>query len=793
VQSDHISQYIAQDSQLVEVIGVIDSRVQINPPQRGAFAKFSYQQPTTGFTIKLSSILIAGQHQSTTGNLLAKIRSSDLRLKTGMIVRCRGWLSGISGPANPGELDFRMILKRRSIAGRLTMKVTGNCLILSDLEQDKSSAPGTMMKAKQLRQGMSDAAGESLRLGMTQNSQRISFLDAILLGRRSGQMHDTRDSFRQVGLAHLLSISGAHLGILIILVWWVARAFVSHPAKSTCIVLAVLMLYMLTVPLRVPIVRAGIMAGLLTLGFASGRRVRATDMIALSAIVLLIYQPKDLFTAGFQLSFGIVAGLMLYATPLAHRLWPEPIIKAHEDRIIKPIRRFLAGLLAANIVAFVIATPLVAYHFKLVSPLSAVLSTFAFFIVAAVLGMGYFKIIIGLVLPSIGIVLAGGLEWIADILTGLVTHASHWPGAYFELAQSPSLIWVICTLAIGIAWLQGWFKNRTLTIVLATATCIAWLITANHWPNQFHNASNQNYTHSQTSTHQNTPATVNMFAVGDGSCFLIRINDCNDEQPKRSTSAAMHKDSQVILFDCGSQAFLDVVQSTISPALAKIGVTHIDTLIISHADLDHFGGVLDLIEKVDVGRILAPPQLLTNAAKDANSASFHLVESLRAKDIIITPVARGHTETWAGAKAHFLWPPTDYKTKRTNDTSLVLSLKVPCASPSKLTRRILLNGDSDHVSLPLLLNTETNLKADITDLPHHGSFTPSSEAFLSRTNPTIALQSCGPRKLDLDPWQTIFQNKPHITRLITATHGMVEVTIDRKGAINYITFSNPRY
>ncbi len=753
VPDDHIAHYLSKPAQLAHVTGRIASRVNVMAPQRGAFARFSYEPPATMFSLEVDTLVIDGERVEASGMLLAKIEQADHRLREGDRVAVSGWLAPIDGPHNPGEIDFRQVMRDRGIDGRITMRVRGNCRVL-----DGNQSDGWFPR---VRRSASDAAANSLRIGMASNESRLAFLDTILLGRWGGDMGELRDSFRDVGLAHLLSISGAHLGILLWLVWMVLRLIVPYPNRATLIVLIVLVFYLMAVPWRVPIIRAGIMAALVCTGFASGRRVRAVDMIAVAAIVVLIWRPADLFTAGFQLSFGIVAGLLLFVRPVSHWLWAEPLIIAPVDQGRMAVIRKGVDYVAVNIVAFLIALPLVAYHFQIISPLAVLLSILAFPVVTLLLGLGYLKIIVGFMLPSGGALLAGPLLWISDTMTGLVEHATTWPGATVNLNQQPSVLWTVAALAIVIALLRGAFARRRRALACAAAICLAWLIVPGL-------PAAQQLTQRLTNT---DALHVNMFAVGDGSCFLVRVKPGE-------------LDGHTFMFDCGSQAFLDTGQRTIGPALRALGVGRLDTLFLSHADLDHFSGVIDMLDHVTVSRVLVPPQLLTEAEANPDSSVGHLVAQLRARGLFPQTVARGWSESWGDAEAKLFWPPPDYEAERANDSSLVLSVRIG-------DRSLLLNGDIARQATPDLLALNDDLTADITDLPHHGSFTDDSPRWLAAVKPSIVLQSSGPTRLQNDKWAATIDPQK-ITRLITARLGMVEIIVDRDGRITWSSFRAPK-
>jgi competence protein ComEC len=747
VASDHLAHFVTPQAQLAQVAGTIESPAVVKPTQRGPFAAFSYEPPSTSFIVNVNTITIEGVPRPTRGRLLARLRQADPRLREGDEVAITGWMQAIDEPSNPGEFDYRAMYAQRDIDARISMNVRGNCKVTR-----QASAMSGLDAA---RARVADRCAESLKLGLAPDPQRQAFLDTILLGRWSRDLDALSESFRRTGLTHILSISGAHLTILMLLVWMAARQLVHRPSRAAMVVLAVLALYMMAVPWRVPIVRAGLMAAMVCIGAASGRKVRAIDMIALTAVLVLLWRPADLFNAGAQLSFGVVAGLLAFTRPVGQWMWPDPAVIAQADAMRAKAARWCADFVAANFVAFVIATPLCAYHFGFVSPLSMLLSLLSLPAVTGVLALGYLKILVGLVAPSAGMILAGPLEWVSDSMTGLVEHASHWPASTIMLSGSPSAAWLVATLAVSCAALAGWTARRPIVMTLAITLCAAWLIVPHH----------PRVAAAVESIAARPAMRVNMFAVGDGSCFLIRLAG--------SGEAPAH----VLMFDCGSQGFLEVGARSIVPAMRSLRVSRIDTLIVSHADLDHFSGVLDLVEDIPVARVLVPPQLLAEAERDAQSAAAHLIDGLREQRIDIAAIARGWSETLGGARADILWPPADFSPKAANSASLVLSLRVG-------TRRMLLSGDIDQAGIPLLLRTGDDLRCDIADLPHHGSFVAASPQWFAAVKPTFVLQSSGPARLRTDKWMQMLSD-PAITRLITAQLGMVELDVESGGTIRW--------
>lgn len=746
-----VRRFIAEESQLAEITGTVDGVPFLGSPAIGGLAQFSYKPPGTLFYLDVDSIVAGGAARPSSGKLLVKVAQADHILRAGDRIRAIGWLRAVEGPVNPGEQDYRQYLANRGVHGRLSMGSRENYTLLG-----RSMVTAALPVASRT---LSDAAAQSLRIGMTPDAGRLALLDALVLGRWSSDLSEVDDSFRKVGLAHILSISGTHLTILLAVVWLLARLVARRPNRACIAVLAVLGLYLILVPPQVPLTRAGIMAATFALGFASGRRVRGIDMLALAGVIVLAWRPTDLFDAGCQLSFAGVAALLLFARPVGQWLWADPPLPDIAPTRQQLVARGAADYTAANVVASTLSLPLVAFHFGMVSPLAIVLSMIVLPLVTGVLALGFLKVVVGLALPSFAAFLAWPLERITDAMIRLIGDAALWPAASYQLAEPPGIAWTLAASAIAAALFAGWFFRRRLALAAALGIAAAWLL----WPHapavlaaRFAPAESQ-------------PAmTINMFDVGDGSCFLVRLSADPGTPP------------QTILFDCGSMQYLDVGRRSIVPGLAAMRVARIDTLFLSHADMDHYCGVPEVLDSVPISRIVLTPQFLDEVAEFPRGPAATLMARVRDRRVPIVKAAAGWREFAGGAELELLWPDESFHPPRANDTSMVLSIRAA-------GRRVLLSGDVQQDSIPRLLGRRGDgLKADVADLPHHGSFVESSPAWYRGVAPRIVLQSSGPWRLLGDKWKTLID--PKATRLITDRAGMVEVAITRGGEISWTTF-----
>ena len=480
------------------------------------------------------------------------------------------------------------------------------------------------------------------------------------------------------------------------------------------------------------------------------------------------------------LSFSVVAGLLCFTGPVRLWLWPATGPGGMALGRWGPVFRLVANYVSVSLVAFLVAWPLVAYHFQMISPLAVGVSLVTLPLVTGVLAVGYFKVVVGLMLPGVGALLAGVLVWLAGLVTGLVGWVSAWPIASVRLQGQPTWVWLVGAMSVTAALLGGWFGRRRLALAASIGLCMLGLT---DWPAAV-------VTNGLVRSRQ--PAvTLNMFAVGNGSCYLVRIGH---RQPQAVSDAATSDGNRqgpsspggvyVLMFDCGSQSYTDVGTRRIVPALNHLRVRHIDALVVSHADMDHFNGSLGVVDLVGVGRVFMPRQMLALAQERPDSAVGFFVDALRKRRVPFEAIGRGWHRAHGSGRLEMLWPPPDLVPAAVNDTSLVLSV-------TAAGRRVILNGDIGQHAITSLLDAGVDLRSDVCDLPHHGSFVVASPAWLGAVDPVVVLQSSGPGRLRTDKWAGLMQERSAIQRLISHHRGMVELTIGHDGQMAWTTFKNP--
>ncbi|MBL4699647.1 MAG: MBL fold metallo-hydrolase, partial [Phycisphaeraceae bacterium] len=287
-------------------------------------------------------------------------------------------------------------------------------------------------------------------------------------------------------------------------------------------------------------------------------------------------------------------------------------------------------------------------------------------------------------------------------------------------------------------------------------------------------------------------AQLHAISVGNGSCYLLRLRP--NQRFKRDL---------VILFDCGSHQFMDLGKRTVVPVLENLNIRQIDYLMLSHADIDHYSGTLDVADAITIKQVLLPAHMLEDAQQNPRKATARLLDGLEQRQIPIQVVAAGWEYQFGNHNLKLIWPPpppevfsgvaldtvmdiATFETIKDNDSSLVLSVKTS-------GRRILLTGDIQQRAMTTMLARKMDLSADIIDLPHHGSIVPSTANWLMAVGPKIAIQSASWSRLYQDKWPALLKplNLP-MQRLVTAKRGMITVQISKNGTITTTDFLSDR-
>jgi ComEC/Rec2-related protein len=332
--------------------------------------------------LQAESIEIDGETRSCKVRLFARWRHA---VEFGDKVKLFGTAERVGGPRNPGEFDMRSYLARQDVHRELIVRYPENGVVLGH------AGGNLILQAAQKSRGWMHSV---LSRDLENSPDVTGSISGMVLGVRHQTPEDIEEPFQQTGTLHLFAVAGLHVGIVARLLWIVATV-VRLPRKwATALVIPALLFYAAVTGLHISSVRAAVMSAVLLAGFLVERKVFALNSLAAAATLILCWNTNELFAVGFQLSFSVVAAIVLLADPtyrLVRRCFaPDPFLPRSlfgaRRRLIGHSVSWLARAGSVSFAAWVGSLPLMLWYYYLVTPISLlanlVVVPIAFFVLA---------------------------------------------------------------------------------------------------------------------------------------------------------------------------------------------------------------------------------------------------------------------------------------------------------------------------------------------------------------------------------------------------------------------------
>lgn len=681
---------------------VIESPRLLTPPAPDPLRPLSLG-PSSECVIAVRAIRAGGAWRRVSGRAAVIVDGEPPQITAGSRVRVVGRGLRPQAAANPGEFDFReraRLLRCLSIVrchGSECIRVVAAPSRLSPVAIiDRLRAAGVAA----LRAHVSPA--------------RAPLAAALLLGSRESLPAEESREFLVTGTIHILSISGLHVGILAFALFGILRAAAVPRGWAIVAVAAITGCYMLLVRAETPVVRATLLVWLTCVGAAIGRRSLAINALAAAAIVVLVWHPPELCRVGTQFSF-LSTAVLIGAAAMLRRRPPEDPIERLIDKSRSPLHRWCRrqargtlDVVVTGAAVWALTAPLVALRFHVVSPVGLLLNPLVAPFVPLAMAWGF----LCLALAPLSSTLAGLCGGLCDAtlwcVSGIVGWAAEVPGGHVWVTGPP--VW----------WVAGWYLLLPLLLLALPVGRLTrietWAAAAAVWIGiGLAGAAALPLLESRPG-----PLRVVVAAMGHGCGIVVRSPT-----------------GRVLVYDAGRLGAPGAARRGMEAVLWSEGVSRIDTLVLSHADTDHFNAVPELLERFAVGEVVVSPAFL----RSDSGAVAEVLRRIHARRIPVRPVAAGdelpcdplcrvrvlHPAADSGVGLAGAAPAAD------NEASLVLAVEAA-------GRRLLLTGDIEGEAAAGFVSADPD-SCDVIVAPHHGSITSLPPEIARATRPHWVLVS----------------------------------------------------
>jgi competence protein ComEC len=584
---------------------------------------------------------------------------------------------------NPGRFDWEGHLARRGI--HATTSVWDDAAIV----REPGRVDGWRGRLERWR------ARLGRRIATTLPGREGAVLQALVIGDDGGIAPGLREAFTRAGVVHVLSISGLHIGLVAALGFASARWLLGRSeglllridVDRTAAVasLGPVLLYSALAGLGVATLRAALMVGVAVVAGVAGRRVDVARSLALAALTIALLWPGAPLEIAFQLSFVSVAAIVAGVA----RLTP----------VLRRARSWRARLLTAAVVspcALVGTAPLTAFHFHQVSLAGVVANPLVIPLFgSAVVGVG----LTGAVLEPLAPQLAG----IAFRVAGVILR----PGiALVEALGAPTWAALDVPMPTPVELLLVYALLGALLLLprrgAAVVAGLALLLLAGDagWWIRERMATSR--------------LRITFLDVGQGDAAVAELPG-----------------GRVLVVDAGGfpGSDFDTGAAVVTPFLYRQKILRLDALAMTHAHPDHSGGLPSLV----VGH--RPREFWWTGVAGRGLAWERLQAAIAGSATRVRVLGDG--EALPGMpEVAVLHPPVGVAGLSLNDSSLTLRLTVGAVS-------ILLTGDIEAAAEARLRDRGDGLASVVLKVPHHGSRTSSSEAFLDAVAPRVGVVSVG--------------------------------------------------
>ncbi len=483
----------------------------------------------------------------------------------GQRVEFHGTVANPPGPLAPGLFDYENYLREKGVYFLARVSSTNQWRLLS-------KPPFHQPWPVRFR----NWAKATLALGLPEEDMAVGLRWAMTLGWKTGLTDEVSEPFMRSGTMHIFAISGLHIALVSIILVGLLRVFkLSRAACAVCI-LPLIWFYTAATGWQSSAIRSSVMTSVVMVGWMLERPGELPNSLAAAALLLLCWDPRQLFQAGFQLSFLVVLSIALLLPPLEkqlQRIWrKDPLLpddlRPWWQHQLEKLYAYLQLSFATSLAAWLGSLLLVAYYFHLFTPVSLLANLVIIPLSSLVLMSGVGSLITGAWFPACTVLFNHAGWFFMTVLIRVAQWAADLPFSH-RYVPAPGWLALLLYYTLLFAGLTGWIWKVRFRHWIAGACCLlglAWVAQWENWREQIR----------LTVLPMNGGAAVH-FHQGTQAEWLV---DCGDVEP---------------------------AENVLVPYLHGQGVNRLSNVLLSHGDQHQVGGLFALDEAIPVSEIAMSP------------------------------------------------------------------------------------------------------------------------------------------------------------------------------------------
>ncbi|MDD2968898.1 MAG: DNA internalization-related competence protein ComEC/Rec2 [Lachnospiraceae bacterium] len=548
-------------------------------------------------------------------------------------------------------------------------------------------------------------------------------MKAMVLGASTELDAEIKEVYQKSGIAHLLVISGQHISMIGMGIYLMLRKSTMSKISASCLSIILIYLYAVMTGMGSSTIRSITMFAIYLSADLVNRTYDMITAMALTAVMILFWQPMMVFQPGFQLSFGAVMGIgLLYPTL---------------QKFMTKKNKINSLVLSSFSISY-FTLPIIMFSYSSIPAYSILLNLIAVPLMSILLPLGIFLIPIFALSVDLAQFLSFPCQFILKIYQLICELNTIIPGNTL-ITGRPMIVQILIFYAGILALILILEKGNRICAVMMLSLLAMILF----WKNT-------------------VPCAVTMFDVGQGDCILIEAEGKN------------------ILIDAGSTSKNKTGQYQIIPALKALGIRQLDMVIATHADQDHVSAIPELISFCLEENGMKIKTLVMSEKMKEEEGSVELAEYADQAGISVKFLNKGDVISGTHMKLICLNPDVAGSIKDPNEASIALWFEFKNFK-ALFTGDITGEGEIEMIEfIEQMEEKGESVRIDYLKVSHHGSESSTPVELLALTNPVAAFISCGENNTYGHPHRELTDRllEQHIPIFSTAKSGQIRVTTD---------------